>query len=163
MRTSASQIALAAEAPGVTRVGSSLSLRNPRSQLRKPLRILLVEDDEADLYLANRALATIPRVGEVIVARDGIEALDRFDRWSRVAPDLAIVDLRMPRMDGIALLRDFASRPYLRFPTLVLSSSKADSDEVRAKKVGALEFMTKPDSLEKLRRSLAAVISRLPQ
>jgi PleD family two-component response regulator len=60
------------------------------------LCVLLVEDDDADIYLIRRALANNPRVGEVVVARDGVEALELIDFWA-TQPDLAIVDLHMPR------------------------------------------------------------------
>src|ERR1700744_2433557 len=61
----------------------------------KRLRVLLVEDDDADVYLIRRALAELPKVAEVRVARDGVEAMELIDSWSS-GPDLAIVDLKMP-------------------------------------------------------------------
>jgi CheY-like chemotaxis protein len=124
------------------------------------LQILLVEDDEADAYLIRRALARNPRVGEVVLAEDGIEALELFDRqW--ISPDLAIVDLQMPRKDGHALLKDFAHRADARFPSIVLSSSKSTKDALRATSYGAVEFVTKPKSEEQLRSTLDRAIKRL--
>ena len=79
------------------------------------LQVLLVEDDEADAYLIRRALALNPRVDDVVLAEDGEEALELLDR-RRVFPDLALVDLRMPRKDGLAFLKDLAARPEARFP-----------------------------------------------
>ncbi len=127
---------------------------------QKRLRVLLVEDDDADVYLIRRALGEIPRVAEVRVARDGIQALELIDTWS-AGPDLAIVDLKMPRRDGFALLRDFAARKPLTFPAVVLTSSKAGADIYRAKKRGAAEFLTKPNGLEKLRNALSEVITKI--
>jgi CheY-like chemotaxis protein len=114
------------------------------------LQILLVEDDAADAYLIRRALAKNPCVAEVVLAEDGVEALELIDRgW--VSPDLAIVDLHMPRKDGFALLRDFGQRESAQFPSVVLTSSKSNKDTLRATKRGAVEFVTKPKTEEQLR------------
>ncbi len=141
--------------------GAGLHLPVPGPALRRggPLQLLLVDDDEADVYLIRRALAGNPDVGQVVVARDGVEALDMIDR-AGAAPDLAIVDLKMPRKDGFALLRDFASRPHGRFPAVVLSSSRSGADIYRAKKRGAVTFLSKPNTVEKLKSALDQVISR---
>lgn len=121
------------------------------------LKILLVEDDEPDIYLINRALESNPRVGEVVVAEDGITALEMIDRgW--VCPDLAIVDLHMPRKDGFALLRDFAAKNRRPFPSVILTSSAAGADAHRAMHCGAVEFITKPDTQEKLAAALDRAI-----
>src|SRR6201999_4541464 len=103
------------------------------------LKVLLVEDDEADAYLIRRALAVNPRVANVVLAEDGEEALELFDR-RRVIPDLALVDLNMPRKDGLAFLKDLASRRSASFPCAVLTSSKSAKDAVRARNRGAFEF-----------------------
>lgn len=138
--------------------GLVLPVAPPQRKVR--LRILVVDDDEADIYLIRRALANNPRVGEVLVARDGVEALELIDAgWAN--PDLAIVDLRMPRKDGLALLRDFASRTAAPFPAIVLTSSRAGADVYRSKKRGAIEFLTKPNSVEKLTAALDQVISTI--
>ena len=124
------------------------------------LHVLLVEDDEADAYLIRRALAKNPWVADVVIAEDGVEALELIESWSG-APDLAIVDLHMPRKDGFTLLRDFASRKSDPFPSVVLTSSKAGADAFRSKKRGAMEFLTKPNTVEKLTMALDQVISRI--
>ena len=111
---------------------------NVSSSSRRPLklRVLLVEDDEGDAYLIRRALAKNPWVGEVVLAEDGVEALDLIDRGA-VRPDLAIVDLNiMPRKDGLTLLKDFAIRDSVRFPSIVLTSSKSGADALRSTKRG---------------------------
>ena len=122
------------------------------------LCVLLVEDDEADSYLIRRALATIPRVGKVVVARDGVEALEIVDDGS-ANPDLALVDLHMLRKDGFALLRDFETRESAQFLSVVLTSSRAGADALRSRKRGAVEFLTKPDTVEKMAAALNRVIA----
>jgi CheY-like chemotaxis protein len=121
------------------------------------LQVLLVEDDEADAYLIRRALAKNPWVGEVVLAEDGVEALELFDK-GRISPDLAIVDLHMPRKDGLGLLKEFSSRASANFPSVVLTSSKSSKDVLRAKNRGALEFLTKPKTEEQLAAALNRVI-----
>jgi len=121
------------------------------------LQVLLVEDDEADAYLIRRALAKNSRVGEVLLAEDGVEALEMLDRRG-VVPDLAIVDLHMPRKDGFALLKDLAARGTTQFPSVVLTSSRASKDALRAAKHGAVGFMSKPRTEEGLAAALDRVI-----
>jgi len=158
MGISASQARYGAESASAGLSSSKPKLGAPRT---KALRVLLVEDDEADLYLVQRALDDVPSVGEVTVARDGVEALNLINRWSS-PPDLAIVDLRMPHKDGFELLGDLASRTYVRFPAVVLSSSRESADIRRAKKRGAVQFLTKPNSVQKLTWALQDVIDKLP-
>jgi CheY-like chemotaxis protein len=122
------------------------------------LQVLLVEDDEADAYLIRRALAANPRVSDVVLAEDGEEALELFDR-RRVFPDLALVDLRMPRKDGLAFLKELAARPSALFPCAVLTSSKSGKDAIRAKHRGAVEFVTKPKAENEMRFALDRLIA----
>jgi CheY-like chemotaxis protein len=120
------------------------------------LRVLLVEDDEPDAYLIGRFLASNPRVGEVVVAEDGVKAFELVDKgW--LSPDLAIIDLHMPRKDGLALLRDFADREGPKFPSVILTSSQARADSRRAFLCGAMEFITKPDMPDQLAAALDRV------
>ena len=121
------------------------------------IQILLVEDDEPDAYLIRRALAGNPRVREVILAENGVEALQLIDR-GEVSPDLAIVDLHMPRKNGFELMHDFAIRDGARFPSVVLTSSASGADALRAAHCGAVEFVTKPDTVEKLAVALDRAI-----
>jgi CheY-like chemotaxis protein len=132
--------------------------RSGRGRAAPKLRVLLVEDDEADAYLIRRALAGNPRIGEVVRVQDGIEALELIDNGT-VKPDLAIVDLHMPRKDGFALLREFATRETARFPSVVLTSSRAGADALRSRMRGAVEFLTKPNSAKKLSAALDRVVA----
>lgn len=129
-----------------------------RARAAPGLQVLLVEDDEADAYLIRRALAANPRVGDVVLAQDGAEALDLFDR-RRVFPDVAFVDLRMPRKDGLAFLKELALRPSAHFSCAVLTSSKSGKDAVRAKTRGAVEFVTKPKAAPELKSALDRIIA----
>lgn len=125
-----------------------------------PLKILMVEDDQADAYLIKRALRSNPRVGEVVHVRDGVEALELID-GRRFQPDLALLDLQMPRKHGFSLLLELATRASVAFPSVVLSSSRSGADRVRTRIRGADQFITKPNSLEKMTRALDEVIAAL--
>jgi CheY-like chemotaxis protein len=131
-----------------------------KAALPARLRVLLVEDDEADAYLIEQALVDNPRVGEVVVAKNGAEALELVEHGG-VIPDLAFVDLNMPRKDGFALLTHFALRRGAWFPSIVLTSSRLRADELRSQTRGAIGFVTKPFSQAKLREALNREIARV--
>lgn len=124
------------------------------------LKILMVEDDEGDAYLIERALRSNPRVGEIVRVRDGVEAIELIDD-RRFHPDLALVDLQMPRKDGFHLLSELDLRVTADFLAVVLSTSRAGADRVRARSRGSAKFITKPASLEKMTIALDEVIARL--
>lgn len=125
-------------------------------QTSRGLKVLVVEDDEADAHLIQRVLHDHPSVGPVIRAIDGVAALELIK--DGVAPDLAIIDLHMPRMNGFNLLVELggASRS---FPMVVLSSSKAPTDAVRCKLRGADQVLTKPNTFEEFGVMLDAAIA----
>jgi len=124
------------------------------------LQVLLVEDNEADVYLIRRALADNPRVAEVVLAQDGVEALALIENGA-VDPDLAIIDLHMPRKDGFALLRELKLRGTCNFPSIVLTSSRSAADALRSKSRGAELVLVKPSSAEKLTALMDGVIAIL--
>jgi two-component system response regulator len=121
------------------------------------LCVLVVEDDDADVYLIHRALADNPAIGAIVLARDGIEALALIDRGV-VAPDLALIDLHMPRMDGFGLLFAFAGRPEPKFPMVVLTSSSSPGDAVRSRLRRAIRVVTKPDTITEMYAVLKTTI-----
>ena len=120
------------------------------------LEILLVEDDEADAYLIAEALAEHPRVGNIIRAKDGVEALDLLTEGG-LEPALAIIDLHMPRKNGFNLLLELTCAGR-QFPMIVLTSSTAKSDAIRSRLRGASRVLAKPDTVEELRDLLDDVI-----
>lgn len=130
------------------------------STLPDKLSILLVEDDEADAYLVHRALQNHPRVRNIVRAHDGVEALELLDDGA-IKPDLAIIDLRMPRKDGFALLREIDLRDDVDFPSIVLTSSRAGADAYRSRKRGASLFISKPNAADKFATVLENAIAAL--
>ncbi len=123
------------------------------------LKILLVEDDEPDAYIIAQVLEGNPKVRQVARAEDGVKALELVERgWFE--PDIAIVDLHMPRKDGFSLLQDFAALCRTRFPSVILTSSSAGADAWRAMDCGAIEFVTKSASPKKLAADLDRAIEK---
>jgi CheY-like chemotaxis protein len=124
------------------------------------LKVLLIEDDDADVYLIRAALADNPRVGEIVLAQDGVEALELIDSGA-VKPDLAIVDLHMPRKDGFALLLELGARESATFPSIVLTSSRSGADALRSRNRGADMYLVKPSTLGKLTALMDDVIDTM--
>jgi len=122
------------------------------------LCVLVVEDDEADAYLISRALAAQPAVHQVVRAADGVAALAMIQS-GEVKPDLAFIDLQMPRKNGFNLLAAFAGRPETSFPMVVLTSSTAPNDAIRSRLRGAMRVVTKPDTLEEMDSVLGFAIA----
>jgi CheY-like chemotaxis protein len=121
------------------------------------LQVLVVEDDAADAYLINCALSGDPRVGLICRAVDGVEALELLED-PNLTPDIAIIDLHMPRMDGLAFLAELGKRRKRPFPAVVLTSSTAKADLMRSWLRGADLVLTKPDTLRELEVMLRTAI-----
>jgi CheY-like chemotaxis protein len=136
----------------------NLSLQSSESgEAPDKLCLLVVEDNEADAYLIQRALQRHPGVGRIVHAVDGLEALEMVER-GEVEPDLAFIDLHMPRKNGFDLLVALACRPQRSFPMVVLTSSNAPTDVIRCRLRGAVQILHKPDSVEQLALMLTTAV-----
>jgi CheY-like chemotaxis protein len=122
------------------------------------LHVLVVEDDCADAHLIERVLREVEQVGFIEIARDGLEALQYLDAGF-VPPDLAIVDLSMPRLDGLGLMMELGCRERFTFPVVVLTSSTGQEDILRSVAGGARHVISKPHSFEELESALSAAIA----
>jgi CheY-like chemotaxis protein len=114
-------------------------------------RILLVEDDPKDVELTLTALEEYNLANEVIVARDGEEALDylysrgKFKTRSSDNPAVMLLDLKLPKVDGLEVLKQIKSDEKLRMiPVVVLTSSKEEKDMVASYKLGVNAYVVKP-------------------
>jgi CheY-like chemotaxis protein len=132
--------------------------RKPTESAPQPLHILMVEDDEADAHLIRRLLSEHPRIASVIRAVDGVEALDMLRVG--VNPDLAFIDLQMPRMSGFTLVSEIEAR-RLGFPMIVLTSQSAPTEADRRRLRSARQVLSKADSVLQMRRVIAAAIERI--
>jgi type II secretory ATPase GspE/PulE/Tfp pilus assembly ATPase PilB-like protein/CheY-like chemotaxis protein len=118
--------------------------------------VLLVEDEE---QLRRVMKDLLQREGyRVAEARDGIQALDEVDRF---APDVIILDLNLPGLDGYGVLQQLRSRPATReIPVMVLTAKGDEDNEVRVFQLGADDFVTKPFRARSLTARLEAVLGR---
>jgi CheY-like chemotaxis protein len=108
--------------------------------------VLLVEDDANDIAVAMRAFRQTSFADHVCVLRDGAELVDYVDTHDLrgCAPKVILLDLKMPRMDGRAALRELRSRPDTRhIPIVVVSSSDQPSDVRECYELGANSFLVK--------------------
>ena len=114
-------------------------------------RILMVEDDSKDVELTLTALEDYNLANEVVVARDGEEALDylycrgKFATRSNDNPAVILLDLKLPKVDGLEVLKQVKSDENLKFiPVVVLTSSKEEKDLVTSYKLGVNAYVVKP-------------------
>jgi two-component system, response regulator len=129
------------------------------------VEILLVEDNMNDAELAIRALRKNNIVSNLIHLLDGAEALDfLFGRGNYAArntnnkPKVILLDLKMPRVDGIEVLRQIkANEDTKTIPVVVLTSSKENPDVERAYMLGANSYMVKPVEFENFRTAVAEI------
>jgi CheY-like chemotaxis protein len=116
-----------------------------------PKRILLAEDDPRDQELTIMALSEYRLVNEILVVSDGVEALDYLHRRGRFAdvppgnPAILLLDLKMPKVDGLEVLREIRQTPELRLlPVVMLTSSKEEADIAESYNLGASAYVVKP-------------------
>jgi two-component system, response regulator len=126
--------------------------------------ILLVEDDANDEELSRTALEENSIKHELVVARDGVEALDYLlgrGKWSGAAPplpQLMMLDLKLPKLGGLEVLEALRANERTRFlPVVVFSSSTQESDLASSYQLGANAYVSKPVAFE----AFAAAVRQL--
>lgn len=119
--------------------------------------ILLVEDDARDEELTLRAIEKSHIANEVVVARDGVEALDYLfgtgmyaDRDLSIMPQLIMLDLKLPKVNGLQVLRKLREhKETKRLPIVVFTSSSEQEDMIRSYDLGANSYVRKPVDFER--------------
>jgi CheY-like chemotaxis protein len=114
--------------------------------------ILLIEDNPVDLDLTLRAFAKRKLVNPINVARDGAEALSWIARWETGTawPALILLDLKLPKVNGLEVLRQIKAHPQLRtIPVIILTTSDEDTDMQKAYAIGANSYIVKPVDFDK--------------
>lgn len=119
-------------------------------------QLLVLEDDENDVFFLRRALQSTGIELDLHVASDGRQALDYLlgrhgyaDRAKHPLPQLVLLDLKVPYISGLDVLRQIRATPELRkLIVVVLTSSALDSDVVQAYEIGANSFLVKPSRLD---------------
>lgn len=131
----------------------------------EPVEILLVEDNETDLELTLRALRKVNLANKVLAVRDGAEALDYLfatgdfsTRNGSVHPRVVLLDLKLPKVDGIEVLRRIKSDPRTALvPVVVLTSSAEERDRLATYELGANSFIVKPVEFESFSRAVTDI------
>jgi two-component system, response regulator len=124
--------------------------------------ILLVEDDPLDLEMTMRALQSDHVNNRIEVARDGEEALDflfcrgpHSSRSPQQQPKLILLDLKLPKIDGLEVLREIRATPQTRaIPVVVLTSSAEQKDIVETYKLGVNSYIQKPVDSSQFRETV---------
>ena len=117
--------------------------------------ILLVEDNPKDVELSLVALAKTQLANEVIVVRDGAEALDYlrgtgiYEGRPQGNPAVVLLDLKLPKIDGLQVLEQIKGDPALQaIPVVILTSSREEKDLIRSYKTGVNAYVVKPVSFK---------------
>jgi len=118
--------------------------------------ILLVEDNPRDEALTMRALKKNNIANEVVIARDGVEALDYLfgtgmyeGRDPSVTPQVVMLDLKLPKVDGLQVLRELRENEITRrLPVVVFTSSSEEEDMIKSYDLGANSYVRKPVDFE---------------
>ena len=117
--------------------------------------ILLAEDNPNDLELTLTALHSLNLANEIVVVNDGMEALDflhqrnAFSGRPPLPPAVVLLDLKMPRVDGLEALRQIRTDPQTKLlPIVILTSSREENDLVKGYQLGANAYVVKPVDFE---------------
>jgi two-component system KDP operon response regulator KdpE len=121
----------------------------------KQFRVLLVDDEERILNFLRYKLKGVGY--EVLTAKNGQEALEVVQSQE---PDLMVLDLVMPKMDGFEVLKEL--RTFSQIPVIVLSARDADADKIKGLRSGADDYLSKPFNSDELVARIEAVKRRLP-
>jgi CheY-like chemotaxis protein len=129
-----------------------------RKVVSRNARVLLVDDEDS---LRKVMTDLLVRDGfDVVEARNGVEALDQVDRH---APDVVVLDLNLPGMDGYSVLSELRARSATRHVPVIVLTAKGDEDnEVRVFELGADDFLSKPFRAKALTKRLELILSRRP-
>ncbi len=123
----------------------------------KEVEILIVEDNQNDVEMAIRALKKNNLSNKIQVVEDGAEALDFIykkgkysERKCNKYPKIILLDLKLPKVDGLEVLREIKSNPQSkRIPVIVLTSSKEEKDMVESYQLGVNSYIVKPVDFNK--------------
>lgn len=128
----------------------------------KAVRIILVEDNPGDVYLVEKALKQRRIKYKLSCYSDGEEAMNALSAETRSAPDLILLDLNLPRKDGVEVLKSIRGFPWLvGVPVGILTSSEALSDRHRVSLLGATRYIHKPHELDAFLQEVGTAIVEL--
>jgi CheY-like chemotaxis protein len=123
------------------------------------VKILLVEDNPDDILIIQKALKESDIINQMLVVRDGQEALDFLEHRGQyqnqsgsLRPGLILLDINLPKVNGLEVLKEIKQNPDLRYiPTVMLTSSRRDEDIVKSYDFGCNSFIQKPLEFERFK------------
>ena len=132
------------------------------TQPRDDFVVLVAEDDEHDIVAIRRAWHTLGIRNPLVVVHDGEACLDylfgRGEYAGAVLPGLLLLDLHMPRLDGLGALRAIRADPATaRLPVVILTTSKTEEDRLRSYDLGANAYIVKPVGFENFTTALRTI------
>ncbi len=122
---------------------------------QKNIKILLVEDNPDDVELTLRAFRKHNLINEIVVAKDGEEALDivfhRSEKYKKhPLPNLILLDLKLPKVSGMEVLKEIKNNPATKIiPVIILTSSKEEKDVIESYNLGVNSYISKPVDFDK--------------
>ncbi len=127
-----------------------------------PIQVLLVEDSPGDVRLTREAFRDANMAIRLHVAEDGVQAMAFLTRTephsAAPRPDLILLDLNLPRMDGREVLAQIKADPDLKsIPTIILTTSEAESDIVKSYELQANSYLSKPVQLDKFENLVKSI------
>jgi len=145
------------------------------NEVAKGIPILLVEDDENDILITKRAFERYNFTNDLYVTRDGEEALEFIYRKGEYAeekiptPGLILLDINMPKMNGIEVLRHIKGDPgKKRIPVVMLTTSRRDQDMIESYNLGVNSYIVKPVDFSKFLEAISTInlywsLNQLPE
>lgn len=123
------------------------------------LDVLLIEDDTIEIMKLNRTISTLNLKHNIIEANNGEQALSIL-KDKNILPDIILLDLNMPKINGIEFLKILKNDPHLKYlPTIILTTSNNRNDLLECYKIGIAGYVLKPlkydDYVEKIKKLLA--------
>lgn len=131
----------------------------------RPFRIVVVEDNAADIFLLEKALQSRNLIYQLDTYEDGERILKALSGGGGFVPDLILLDLNLPRSDGFQVLSAMRSEPSLvGVPVGILTSSEAASDRHRVQLTGSARYIHKPPTLDDFLQQVGdAILEMLPE
>ena len=128
----------------------------------KTASIVLVEDNPADVLLVKKALQEKGIKCALTCFEDGEKALKNLSQAGRLAPDLILLDLNLPGVDGVDVLGKICTIPgLLKVPVVILTSSESPSDMQRTQRIGAARYIRKPSGVEDFFREVGCAVEEM--
>lgn len=139
-----------------------MTTRYPTPHSASPIEILLVEDSEPDIHLTREAFSEAGIANTLHVARDGVEALEMLrsstNRPRIPRPDVILLDINMPRMNGLEVLEELKRDPELMtIPVIMLTTSQAEEDVLRSYQAYAASYVVKPVEFDRFYEAIRAL------